>query len=218
MKHGIAFSRAGVALALAVAAAGPAPAAVVLMGSDYLETVPSTFLSPLGPFSGLPIGPGNTDTIVRRLGDCTLDLNVNGSFCSVAIEIVALSLVSVGSPLTRIRESPTTSSLGSMTIFSDGSGTGGTFNSFFDIFAELSFDGGTTYNPIDFDPSTTVIDPKRLTSTGALWTTIEHGLLIDGLVGDGNANRHTNRNSNQVDFFILGNVIEESPDARHTAR
>ena len=105
-----------------------------------------------------------------------------------------------------------------MTITSDGSGSGGTFDSFFDIFVDLSFDGGVTYNPLDFDPSTTPIDPKRFNSMGSRWSTAPQGLLVNGLVGDINANNHTDKPAGSFDFFAVGVVIHENPDARHSAR
>ena len=33
-------------------------------------------------------------------------------------------------------------------------------------------------------------DPLHLVQISATWTTIEPGLLVDGLIGDQNANRH----------------------------
>ena len=130
---------AGAAFALVTALiSAPARADIVLLGSDYFETVAPTFFVPLGALAGLPIGPGTTDTIVRRLGDCSLDLLMPMSSCTIPIEMVALSLVSVFNPTILVRESPTLQSSGQMTMESDGSGAGGTFNSFFDIFFEIS--------------------------------------------------------------------------------
>ena len=65
---------------------------IVLLGSDYLHTVDGTSFMGV-PFQGVPIGPGNTDTIVRRLRDAPL-AGV-GSSAIVPIELVALNLVSV---------------------------------------------------------------------------------------------------------------------------
>ena len=220
MKCSNSLYRFGTALALAAAVvASPARADLVLLGSDYFETIQPTFFTPLGglnPLAGLPIGPGTTDTIVRRLGDCSLSLG-SASSCLIPIELVALSLVSTVDPSVRLRESPTFASSGMMAISSDGSGTGGTFASFFDVFAELSWDGGASWNPQV---------QKRLTSINTGWTTIEGG-LVDGLVGDQNANRHTDKGTAAcpvfgtgvcVDFYLKTTVTEEAPDARHTAR
>ena len=222
MKCSNAPYRVGTALALAATmVAGPAHADLVLLGSDYFETIQPTFFTPLGgfnPLAGLPIGPGTTDTIVQRQADCSLTLLTAGSNCTIPIEMVALSLISTVNPMVRVRESPTLASTGAMTMTSDGSGTGGTFASFFDVFAELSWDGGASWNPQV---------QKRLTSIITDWTTIEGGLLVDGLVGDQNANRHTNKGTAAcpvfatglcVDFYLKTLVTEEAPDARHTAR
>ena len=169
--------RAACALMLAgnVLLGAPARADTVLLGSDYLETVQPTFFIPLGPLNplaGLPIGPGTTDTIVRRRGDCSLSLFGAGSNCTIPIEMVALSLISVVNPMVRLRESPTLQSTGMMTMTSDGSGTGGTFASFFDVFVELSLDGGLNFAPVP---------QLQLQSSGTQWTTLEQGLLVPGL-------------------------------------
>ena len=223
MKHAKSLYRFGAALAVAATLfASPARADLVLLGSDYFETIQPTFFTPLGglnPLAGLPIGPGTTDTIVQRQANCSLTLSMVGSNCMIPIEMVALSLISTANPAVRVRESPTLASAGMMTIESDGSGTGGTFTSFFDVFVELSFDGGASWNPQQ---------QKRLTSTNTDWTTIQGG-IVDGLVGDQNADRHTNKGTAAcpvfgtglcVDFYLkpLGFVTEEAPDARHTAR
>ena len=226
MKRANSVYRCGTVLALAAGLlSSPARADLVLLGSDYFETIQPTIFTPLGglnPLAGLTIGPGTTDTIVQRRGNCSLSLG-SASSCLIPIELVALSLVSTVSPSVRLRESPTFASSGIMAISSDGSGTGGTFDSFFDIFFELSFDGGIIFIP---QPQ------KRLTSTSTAWTTIEPVfpvLLVDGLVGDQNANRHTDKGSVAcpvfgtgvcVDFYLKpgGFVDEEAPDAIHTAR
>lgn len=240
MKFPCLFRGAGAALVFAMAlASAPARADIVLLGSDYFETIaPTSFTFPvdlsLGPLSGqtlqlagIPIGPGNTDTIVRRKQDCSLMLNSNGSNCTIPIEMVALSLVSIAMPNVQFRESPSLASSGQMAIFSDGSGMGGTFDSFFDIFVELSIDGGTSFDPLGL---------LTLQSQGTAWSTTEQGLLVDGLVGDQLANRHTDKATNCpvgpsmvcVDFFLSsinggpGSVTEVEADPRglgiHTAR
>lgn len=209
----------GTALALAAAvAAGPARADFVLLGSDYFETIQPTIFVPLGsanPLAGLPIGPATTDTIVHRQSDCSLTLGLAGSNCTIPIELVALSLISTVDPMVRLRESPTLASLGQMTMTSDGSGTGGTFSSFFDVFFELSFDGGGSFMPQG---------PLSLTSAGTTWTTIEQGMLVDGLVGDPNANRHTNKGTTCpagmtcVDFYVPLVTEQEPGGSVHSAR
>ena len=189
----------------------PAHSDVVLLGSDYFMTIQPTLFfpaGPLNPFAGLPIGPGLTDTIVQRKSNCSLSLASNGSNCTIPIEMVALSLVSTVDPNFRIRESPTIASLGAMTMVSNGSGTGGSMSSFFDIFFELSFNGGGTWVP-----QADLI----LTSAGTAWTTIPNGLLVSGLVGNQAANLHTNKGDcatqvgdpNCVDFYVVGSVTEQ---------
>ncbi|MBL8378054.1 MAG: hypothetical protein JNM79_09310 [Burkholderiales bacterium] len=215
------------AIACVVAAPSVARADVILMGSDYFETVPSTFFLPLtqppfnlpsGNLAGMTIGPGSTDTIVRRQSDCMISMISPGDSCTIPIEMVALSLVSVHTPLVVLRESPTLQSFGQMTIISDGGGSGGTFNSFFDIFFELSIDGGMNFMP---GP------PIQLQSTGSAWTTQPQGIIVPGLVGDGDANLHVNPGVCPglylgmpcFDFFVVGNVTEVHPFlGQHTAR
>ena len=222
--------RVGTALALAAAVvASPARADLVLMGSDYFETIQPTFFTPLGglnPLAGLSIGPGNTDTIVQRQANCSLTLSMVGSNCTIPIEMVALSLISTVDPMVRLRETPgsvvgTSLSGGSMIVTSDGSGTGGTFDSFFDVFFDISMDGGASWAPQGF---------LNLTSSGTNWTTIEPlapFLFVDGLVGNQNANRHTDKGTAAcpvfgtgacVDFYVP-QVTEQHPGAGvHTAR
>lgn len=98
--------RVGAALALAAVVASPARAAAVLLGSDYFQTVPTSFfVVPKGyrnadeviQVKGRPIGLGTTDTIVQRQDNCILNLNPSTpSFpttsCTIPIELVALSL------------------------------------------------------------------------------------------------------------------------------
>src|SRR5262249_21438813 len=152
---------------------------------------------------GLPIGPGLTDTIVQRRADCTITLSATGSICTIPIEMVALSLQSTTNPLVLVRESPTLASAGQMTLTSNGSGTGGTFSSFFDIFFEISTNGGITWTP-----------QPDLTLTGsASWSTIptSNTLLVPGVVGSQTANLHTNKGPGQFDFYLVGSVTEQHP-------
>ena len=230
MKYSISACQVCTAFALAAAmAAGPARADLVLLGADYFETIQPTFFVPLGPLNplaGLPINPsmfGTTDTIVHRQADCALSLAGAGSNCTIAIELVALSLISTVNPLVRLRETPgsvagTSLSGGMMTITSDGLGTGGTFTSFFDVFFELSVDGGMSF---------AAMGPLHLTSSDTPWSTVEQGFLKDGLVGDPDANRHPDKGTAAcpvfgtgacVDFYVPL-VTEQHPDGSvHTAR
>lgn len=225
----------------------PAHAFQILLGSDYFETVPPTFfIVPNGypnsgqtiQVKGFPTGPGSTDTIVQRQGNCGLSSLSAGSNCTIPIEMVSLSLVASNDPTLAFRESPTTASTGSMTITMGPTFGGGTFDSFFDIYIEVSTDGGVNFSPFDLNPITANIDPLHLISTGTQWGTMPHGLLVNGLIGDQDANWHTNKvdigfgngwygcqytpNSGEVctDFFILGGGVVTETDvlATHTAR
>jgi PEP-CTERM motif len=207
----------------------PAQSTIILLGSDYFETVQPTFFIPLGPLNplaGLAFGPGSTDTIVRRQADCNLDLFSAGSNCTIPIEMVGLSLVSTVNPMVQLRETPgsvggTSLSGGTMTMTSDGTGTGGSFiSSFFDIFVELSIDGGMNFQP--------PINAGPLVAGATPWTTIEPlppALLVPGLMGDPNANRHTDKNcptgssTDTCDFYLVGTVQEQHPGVGlHSAR
>ena len=197
--NSVKFAVRAAALAAAALLHSAAHADLVLLGSDYFQTIQPTFFTPLGaanPLKGLPIGPGTTDTIVQRQANCSLSLGTLGSNCTIPIEMVALSLISTVDPLVRLRESPTLASTGSMTITSDGSGTGGTFDSFFDVFFEISMDGGATFTPQG---------DLILSSTNTQWTTVEPVtppfLFVDGLMGNQAANRHTDKGSCSVTKF-----------------
>ncbi len=201
--------RASPSLACALTLAGllsapPALADLVLRGSDYYQTVqPTAFASTglLTPLTGLAVGPGTTDTIVRRLGDCSLSLSSAGSSCTVATEMVAMSLVSIANPLMRLRESPTLTSTGTMTLVSDGSGNGGTLNSFFDIFTELSMDEGQTWVP--------ALLPVQMLAVNKDWSTQPPVVMfVDGGVNDPNANRHTDKNTAACPVFGLGQCVD----------
>ena len=193
------------ALALAGLLSAPsAQADLVLRGSDYYQTVQATAFAITGllnPLAGLAVGPGLTDTIVRRLGDCSLSLGSAGSSCSVAIELVAMSLVSIANPLMRLRESPTLSSSGTMTMVSDGSGNGGSFDSFFDVFAELTLDDGQNWVP--------VLQPVQMVSFDKDWSTRPPQVMfVDGGVNDPNANRHTDKATAACPVFGLGQCVD----------
>ena len=107
--NSVKFAVRAAALAAAALLHLAAQADVVLLGSDYFQTIQPTFFTPLGaanPLTGLPIGSGTTDTIVQRQADCSLSLGTPGSNCTIPIELVALSLISTVNPLVRIRETP----------------------------------------------------------------------------------------------------------------
>ena len=213
------LGRLAVSAALALGASvmsAPLHSAVVMivLGSDYFTTVQPTLFTPAGvlnPFVGLPIGPGLTDTIVQRQGNCSLDLAIVGANCTIPIEMVALSLRSSVDPNFRIRESPTLASVGTMTMVSNGSGTNGTMTSFFDVFYELSMNGGATWVP----QST----PEHLiTGLPANWSTLigPNDLAVVGPAGSQAANTHTGLLAGQADFYVKGTAQEQSLLAMHS--
>ena len=94
------------------------------------------------PLRGRPIGPGNTDTIIQR----TTGLP-DGGTGAIQAEIVALSLESIAPASISgsffdvfVDLAPGTSSLGAINVITHtpGPGGGGTFDSFFDVFARVT--------------------------------------------------------------------------------
>jgi hypothetical protein len=88
-----------VLLVLLASLATAAAQGTVALGSDYFATVPGNadmsgtwfnFGAGIGvvDFVGVPIGPLNTDTIVQRQADATLNMG------SIPIQLVALSMAS----------------------------------------------------------------------------------------------------------------------------
>ena len=113
------------------------------MGSDYLQTQPGSsfdfggFIGVVN-FTGLPIGPGLTDTIVQRQQNAYLD--PDGTAAPIPIQLVALSLestapVNVGGSFfdVFVTLDPSDASTGTMTISANAAGTGGTFTSTLDV-------------------------------------------------------------------------------------
>ena len=150
------------ALGMVFGVSTPASADTIDPGFDLFHTPDSTVFLDFGPgigevaFESNPIGPGDTDTIVERtsgLGD--------GETGTISIELVALSLVSVG-PINlfdlgigpddgstghffvELDTHPVSAehtedhrSLGEMEIITHGE-DGGTFDSFFDVFTVIT--------------------------------------------------------------------------------
>lgn len=116
---------------------------------------------------GAPIGPGDTDTIVERLAGLP-----DGQIGIIDVELVALSLVSVdpvdiGGTLfdVFVALNPQIPSLGQIDITSHGP-NGGTFDSFFDVFVEVTF--SEVGNPGNSPPP--VFQQDQLLSIGSLWS------------------------------------------------
>jgi hypothetical protein len=168
-------------------------------GSDYLHT-PAGFSFFEFPgigrvdFVGLPVGIGNTDTIIERQADCIF---VNGS-CTIPIELTLLSMksvnpVDVGGSLfdVFVGLTPNTNSTGTMTINhefpdNDTPAPEGTFTSDFTVFFDAVF------QPINNGQQFTVSDSATLINSGSFWShePPPGAVLVRGIVGDQAANCH----------------------------
>jgi len=189
--------------AMALGSGEPAMAGTVVLGTDYLISLPNahfTLPGGVGPilFKGKPIGPGATDTIVQRTSDITI-----GAINTVPnLQITALSLVSTNLPIPLYAMlDPTKLALdtGIMNIF--GTTAGGTFdtssfNVFFDICSTADCQSGSLVAQGSVD----------LSSTGTKW--FPRGVsLVQGPVGDQAADFHTGLGPSEVDFFFPGIIL-----------
>jgi hypothetical protein len=186
----------------------------VLKGSDYFQTDAGTMFSGV-PFMGVPLGTpglGNTDTIVQRLADA--DFPSVGTSATVRIQLTALQLESVvptdfglGTDfyfitLQTARAGGGQISPGTMTINLNSPNDGtpanpeGTFDSSLDVFFDVR--KGSLNGPIAL--STDLV----LVNSGTSWDADPSpgDLIVPGAVGDQNANLHTGKSSNQMDFFV----------------
>lgn len=226
-----------VLLVLMASFATAAAQGTVALGSDYFQTVAGNgdssgtwfnFGSGIGvvDFQGVPIGNfnglnvGNTDTIVQRQADATLNMG------SVPIQLVALSLgsaapVLVGGNLYNVSLTLNNAiaSTGTISIFGNTT-TGGTFTSSLNVFFDAFFKPVAGGSPFQVQAETT------LTNTGAVWSpTPENGtLLVKGPLGDQQADCHSNpdclpEGSGLVDFFLQGSLMEcNDPDGCHVVK
>lgn len=211
---GLRIARSGIAAAGLALASGSGMAAPIniLLGSDYFYTVEATVAGAIalesrpGGLDGVrpqfaPLPPF-VDTIVERQADCLVDL---GQSCQIPIELVGLSLQSVGGAML-VREDPDRASLGQMTIrylAQNGGIALGTFDSFFDVFFEISLDGGASWtdNEIPVGPFPGV-PPLQMSSSNSPWSSDPTGLtLFIGSVGDQDANWHDPKSIDLYDFF-----------------
>lgn len=193
-------------------------AGTVVLGSDYFHTDPTSsfnFGGTIGVvnFMGNPVGPGNTDTIVQRQGDAT----INGD--GVRIQIVQLSLQSVApvniggsffDVFVTLDPAELGRDIGLMTIMGDT--TGGTFDSNLNVFFDAHFANiGSPANSFD------VFQLIQLTQTGAMWgpTPDPNAVIVPGALGDQNANLHSGLGTGQVDFFLKGQSTEDSSGQAH---
>jgi len=144
-------------------------------GFDLFSTPPGGGILPLSqmipgaadvPLVGMPIGPGNTDTIVQRRTGLP-----DGGTGVIETEIVALSLMSIA-PVNIMGSffdvfvtlDPLMRSGGQVIVTGHGTG-GGTFDSFFDVFTEITFT--EVGNPMN-----RMVVPRQdqLTSMGSMWS------------------------------------------------
>jgi hypothetical protein len=204
----------------------PVSAVLIMAGSDYLQTTEGTYLDfdfPGSPVPGLgivdfigkPIGPGNTDTIVKRLDDA--DLPNNGDNGTIDIEMVALSLrsvdpVNIGGTFfdLGIVLASGFPSIGQMVItLDDILGVSGTFESFFDVFFDVELYLAGTDTLVQ---TITGLDPLHLQGSGQWGSNPPPGaVILPGTYGDLDANLHNAPDPDYYDFFIEGEIIEEHP-------
>ena len=199
----------------------------VALGSDYFQTAAGTFFNFGGSigsvnFMGLPIGPGNTDTIVQRQADAS----IGGP--AIPIQIVALSLestapVNIGGSFfdvfVTLDPANLTNDTGTMSI--GGTTAGGTFSSNLNVFFDAHFQPVSTGSAFD------VLSSISLSNAGSLWSSTPSGLIVngvdDGSVGDQNANQHSGLlgcpplrgNGCEVDFFVTGQLSETNTGEAH---
>lgn len=201
------------AVALTTAISVPAAAVEVSAGWDLLQTTPGTYFNfpSIGQVDliGQPTGPGNTDTIVRRLADA----DISGGPATIPIELVSLSLqsaqpVPVGSSFfdVFVGLDPANPSTGQMTI--QGTSSGGTFDSFFDVFFEATFTDTT--NPANVFH---VFGDLPLSSTNTPWVPDppSGAVIVPGVYPDLSANLHSGLPAGFVDFFPVGPFQEVKP-------
>jgi hypothetical protein len=207
-------------LVLVTALTASAAIVSVVGGSDYLATQPGTTFGGVA-FNGVPVGPGNTDTIVRRLDNAIF----SGGTASTSIQMMALDLVSavpvdfgLGTDfyyitLQSARGGPDTTGRMTITLSSPDdhlpNTPEGTFSSFFDVFFDVRKGG--------LNGAIALSSDLVLTNTGAVWDAdpAPGQVIVPGLVGDLSANLHTNKIQNvdiyQMDFFPIGVFTEAHP-------
>jgi len=184
---------------------------VVAGGSDFFFTVGGTTFGG-APFTGVPVGPGLTDTIVKRLSDAFFPGGVGTTSGPIPIEMVTLNLVSIipvdfglGTDfyyITNQAQRGGPASTGIMTISLDLSSTGGTFGSSIDVFFDVR--KGGLGGPI------ALASDLILTQTGAFWSTTPTGLIVPGVYPELNANLHSGLPPEWRDFFP-GGLMETHP-------
>lgn len=211
----------GVAFAMVFLAAGGVCQATpfsVILGSDYLASISGASSFPgLGTLMGVPLGGalGNTDTILQRRADAVFPGGPLSTAPAIGAVLTTLQLettapVNFGGngidnyfiTLQSARGGP--DSIGSMTItlsaLDDGTAAfpEGTYSSFFDIFLDIR--KSSLSGPIVFSSDLVY------TNSGATWdaNNPSGAVIVTGLVGDQNADVHTNKAAGQMDFFPSG--------------
>jgi hypothetical protein len=135
------------ALTVLTVSIGYAKAGDILPGFDLLNTPNQSASIPgLGNVmeQGVPIGPGNTDTIVQRFNGLA-----DGQSGVINAQIVALSIAGsiVSGPFTgdtfSVKLDPSHASLGQLNVTNPPGPGGGTFTSFFDVFTDITISQGS---------------------------------------------------------------------------
>jgi hypothetical protein len=203
-----------------------APLPVVLLGSDYLTTVPAGTTFPgLGNLMGVPIGgvAGPADTVIQRTSDADFPSGPPSTAPAIGIILSGLQLETVAPvnfggngldnyfvTLQSVRGGP--ASTGTMTItFStpdDGTAANpeGTFSSSIDVFFDI--------RKKNLNGAIVFASDLVLTNSGAQWdaTNPAGAFLVTGPVGAQAANLHTNKTSNEMDFFPVSPFTESHPN------
>jgi hypothetical protein len=136
------------ALTIFLGSVRQATAGTISPGFDLLTTPIQTATIPgLGDVieHGVPIGPGNTDTIVQRFNGLA-----DGQSGVVNAQIVGLSIAGtiVDGPFAgdmfKVALDPSHASLGQLNVTNPAGPAGGTFTSFFDVFTDITISSGSS--------------------------------------------------------------------------
>jgi hypothetical protein len=166
-------------------------------GYDYFSTDPTGTTFGGTNFHGVPIGPGQTDTIVQRLG--AADLPPGGSV-NVSVLVDAMQLESVGAMFGSengfLTLNPALTSGGTENINANGTFTS-TLNVYFDVYAgsltgtsegtvafSLNGSGNWSSTPGGFHEATSYFDvTPDISFDDSAWTTAGQGgdMTLDGV-------------------------------------
>jgi hypothetical protein len=194
---------------------------VVVAGSDYFQTVFVTDFD----FTGIPtvfftlgiaytVVPWNEDADLST-GSDTIDIELV-SLSPGSAEPVFVASFSFFNAFVRPILADLTKNQGQLTIVGDS--TGGTFDSFFDLFVDLTIDDG-----LGFSAMVTLDLVNQSTPEPQTWSPVPLSLafLVEGLVDDLTANFHIDLDVDELDFFpvaifgtdAFGPLVEEHPFA-----